>query len=56
MAFDIDMIKKVYEAFGAKIDKARAVVHRPLTLSEKFFSHTYMQIRRLKISLVEAPM
>jgi aconitate hydratase len=42
MAFDIDMIKKVYETFGAKIDKARAVVHRPLTLSEKIlFAHLH---------------
>ncbi len=42
MAFDIDMIKKVYETFGAKIDKARAVVNRPLTLSEKIlFAHLH---------------
>lgn len=42
MAFDIDMIKKVYETFGSKIDKARAVVNRPLTLSEKIlFAHLH---------------
>jgi aconitate hydratase len=42
MAFDIDMIKKVYETFGTKVDKARAVVNRPLTLSEKIlFAHLH---------------
>lgn len=42
MAFDINMIKKVYETFGAKVDKARAVVNRPLTLSEKIlFAHLH---------------
>jgi aconitate hydratase len=42
MAFDIDMIKKVYETFGSKVDKARAVVNRPLTLSEKIlFAHLH---------------
>jgi len=42
MAFDIDMIKKVYEAIPSKLQKARAVVNRPLTLSEKIlFSHLH---------------
>lgn len=42
MAYDIDMIKKVYETFGSKVDKARAVVNRPLTLSEKIlFAHLH---------------
>ena len=36
------MIKKVYETFGSKVDKARAVVNRPLTLSEKIlFAHLH---------------
>lgn len=35
MAFDIDLIKKVYEAFESKIDQARKLVNRPLTYSEK---------------------
>ncbi|MBL7788988.1 MAG: aconitate hydratase [Chitinophagales bacterium] len=42
MAFDIDMIKKVYENIPSKLQKARAVVNRPLTLSEKIlFSHLH---------------
>jgi aconitate hydratase len=40
MAFDIDMIKKVYEAMPAKIEAARKMLGRPLTLAEKIlYSH-----------------
>src|SRR5579872_5475820 len=35
MAFDIDMIRKVYAALPAKIAATRKVVGRPLTLTEK---------------------
>lgn len=46
MAFDIDMIKKVYETFGTKVDKARSIVNRPLTLSEKIlFAHLHLDQR-----------
>lgn len=42
MAFDIDMIKKVYEEIPTKLQKARAVVQRPLTLSEKIlYAHLH---------------
>lgn len=42
MAFDIDMIKKVYAAYPAKIDQARKAVGKPLTLSEKIlYTHLY---------------
>lgn len=42
MAFDIDMIKAVYARMGARINAARQVVGRPLTLSEKIlYSHLY---------------
>ena len=42
MAFDIEMIKKVYETFPAKLQKAREVLQRPLTLSEKIlFAHLH---------------
>jgi len=40
MAFDIEMIKKVYENLGSKVDAARNMVNRPLTLTEKIlYSH-----------------
>ena len=40
MAFDIDMIKKVYEAMPSKIEAARKILDRPLTLAEKIlYSH-----------------
>jgi aconitate hydratase len=35
MAFDIDMIKKDYEAMPSKIEAARKMLGRPLTLDEK---------------------
>lgn len=42
MAFDLDMIKAVYEGMAAKIDAARKVVNKPLTLSEKIlYSHLH---------------
>lgn len=42
MAFDIDMIKDVYTRMGDRIDKARKVVGRPLTFTEKIlYAHLY---------------
>lgn len=42
MAFDIDMIKKVYKAFPGRVDAARELVGRPLTLSEKIlYAHLW---------------
>ena len=42
MAFDIDMIKKVYETIGQRVKKAKEVTGKPLTLSEKIlYSHLY---------------
>lgn len=42
MAFDVDMIKKVYAAMPAKISAARNTLGRPLTLAEKIlFSHLH---------------
>src|SRR5210317_1411394 len=42
MAFDVDMIKKVYERMADRVDTARKVVGRPLTLSEKIlYNHLW---------------
>lgn len=42
MAYDIEMIKKVYENLPAKLQKVREVISRPLTLSEKIlYSHLH---------------
>ena len=42
MAFDIEMIKKVYANMAERVDKAREIVGRPLTLSEKIlYSHLW---------------
>ncbi|MDP5060313.1 MAG: aconitate hydratase [Maribacter sp.] len=42
MAFDIDMIKKVYASMSDRVDKARDIVGKPLTLSEKIlYSHLW---------------
>ena len=42
MVFDLDMIKKVYAKFPERIDAARKVVNKPLTLSEKIlYAHLW---------------
>lgn len=42
MAFDIEMIKKVYANFGPRVEAARKLVGRPLTLSEKIlYAHLW---------------
>ncbi|MBZ9628030.1 aconitate hydratase [Psychroflexus sp. CAK1W] len=42
MAFDIDMIKKVYSQMSERVEKARETVGKPLTLSEKIiYSHLW---------------
>src|SRR5210317_854374 len=42
MAFDIDMIKGVYNTIGERVNKAREIVGKPLTLSEKIlYSHLW---------------
>jgi aconitate hydratase len=42
MAFDIEMIKKVYKEMPSKVDAARAALGRPLTLAEKIlFAHLH---------------
>jgi len=42
MAFDIEMIKRVYAGLPAKTDAARKALGRPLTLAEKIlFSHLH---------------
>jgi aconitate hydratase len=46
MAFDIEMIKKLYAEMPAKIDAARTALGRPLTLSEKIlFSHLHSDMK-----------
>jgi aconitate hydratase len=42
MAFDIDMIRKVYEQLPSKLEAARTLVGRPLTLAEKIlYTHLH---------------
>lgn len=42
MAFDIEMIQRVYEQMGQRIEAARKTVGRPLTLTEKvLYGHLY---------------
>lgn len=42
MAFDFDMIKAVYERYPQRVEAARKVVGRPLTLSEKIlYTHLH---------------
>lgn len=42
MAFDLDLIQKVYEQLPGKVDAARKLIGRPLTQAEKIlYSHTF---------------
>ncbi len=42
MAFDIEMIKKVYANFPEKVQAARKIVSKPLTLTEKIlYAHLW---------------
>jgi aconitate hydratase len=42
MAFDIEMIKKVYANFGTRVEAARKVTGKPLTLTEKIlYAHLW---------------
>ena len=46
MAFDIEMIKKVYAQMPAKVDAARKTLGRPLTLAEKIlFAHLHSDMK-----------
>lgn len=42
MLFDLDLIKQVYAELPAKVDTARRLLNRPLTMAEKIlYAHTY---------------
>ena len=42
MAFDINMIKNVYSQMTERVGKAREIVGKPLTLSEKIlYAHLW---------------
>ncbi len=42
MAFDIEMIKKVYDQFPSRVEAARKLVGKPLTLTEKIlYAHLW---------------
>jgi len=46
MAFDIDMIKAVYARMGERIEAARKVLNKPLSLTEKIlYSHLFDQAK-----------
>ena len=45
MLFDIELVRKVYSELPSKIEKARKLVNRPLTLSEKIlYSHLWDEL------------
>jgi len=45
MLFDIKLVRKVYSELPSKIEKARKLVNRPLTLSEKIlYSHLWDEL------------
>jgi len=45
MLFDLDLIKKVYDAYPQKIKEAKELLNRPMTLAEKIlYTHTSGQL------------
>src|SRR5580693_4254823 len=47
MVFDFELIKRIYAELPAKIDQARKLTNKPLTLSEKIlYAHLYAQTTR----------
>src|SRR5580700_39396 len=47
MVFDLDLIKKLYGRLPSKVDAARKLVGKPLTLSEKIlYAHLYVDPTR----------
>ena len=56
MVFDIEMIKKVYQKIAEKVEQARALNGRPLTLSEKILYSHLFEKSAVKSSQEEIPM
>src|SRR5215204_3112618 len=47
MVFDLDLIKKVYQEIPGKLAKARTLIDRPLTLTEKIlYTHLYQPVAK----------
>lgn len=47
MVFDLDLIKKIYEELPGKLAKARSLLDRPLTLTEKIlYTHLYQPVSK----------
>ena len=47
MVFDLDLIKKVYQEMPGKLAKARTLIDRPLTLTEKIlYTHLYQPVSK----------
>ena len=44
MAFDIEMIEKVYANLDAKVNAARKIVNKPLSLTEKYYTPIYGKV------------
>jgi aconitate hydratase len=48
MTFDLDLIENVYEGFKTKVDNARKVLNKPLTLTEKILYAHLSESAKLK--------
>ncbi len=57
MAFDLDMIHRVYANLGERVEAARQAVGKPLTLSEKIlYGHLFAGPSTADIAPVHQPM
>jgi aconitate hydratase len=47
MVFDLDLIRKIYQEMPGKLAKARTLIDRPLTLTEKIlYTHLYQPVSK----------
>lgn len=47
MVFDLDLIRKIYQELPGKLIKARTLIDRPLTLTEKIlYTHLYQPVSK----------
>ena len=47
MVFDLEMIKKLYELYPQKVEAARTLLKKPLTLSEKILYTHLIQLQTM---------
>ena len=53
MVYDLGLIKKIYAEMPHKVNAARQLIGKPLTLTEKYYTLTYSELIRRSLLSVE---